>query len=254
MLAQMQIYWEDAKTNCMKIEQQLRQQSKAVDIVVLPEMFNSGFQVQGDKVAETMNGYTVNWMKENAQRMNSVICGSLAIKEQQQCYNRLVWIEPSGAVSYYDKRHLFAMAGENERYSAGKERVVVNYKGWKILLQVCYDLRFPVFTAQQPEEWYDLILFVANWPKERQFAWNTLLPARAIENQSYVIGLNRIGKDGRGLEYGGNSQILDGMGEKIVDLRDLESFEPGSLDLYSLQQMRKNLPFLRDTDRFECKL
>jgi len=246
-LLQMAIHWHDAKANCKQIESRLSDQPEA-DIIVLPEMFNSGFSMQPDKVAESMEGYTVSWMRELAHAKNSIVVGSVAIKEDEDCFNRMIWMEPNGKIQYYDKKHLFAMAGENERYKAGNKRVVVNYRGWNILLQVCYDLRFPGWCRQQSLD-YDLMILVANWPDARANAWNGLIPARAIENQSYVAAVNRVGEDARGLKYAGDSQIIDYLGNSLKNASSKEVILNFELDYSKLMESRLELPFQQDADK-----
>ena len=246
-LLQMAIHWHDAEANCKQIERRLSDQPEA-DIIVLPEMFNSGFSMQPDKVAETMDGYTISWMRKLASTKNSVVVGSVAIREQGDCFNRMIWMQPNGEVQSYDKKHLFAMAGENERYKAGNKRVVVKYKGWNILLQVCYDLRFPVWSRQQQLD-YDLMLLVANWPDARANAWNGLIPARAIENQAYVAAVNRVGEDAKGLKYAGDSQIIDYLGISLGNAKSEETVLNVKLDHNQLSKSRLDLPFQQDADR-----
>ncbi len=273
-LVQMSIHWHHAEANCSQIEQRLKQPTPKnnspsldsndnaskehretavnADIIILPEMFNSGFSMQPDKVAETMDGYTVNWMHSMAKKFNAVIVGSVAIKEQGDCFNRMLWVTPDGSVVHYDKKHLFAMAGENKRYRAGDKRVVVNYQGWNILLQVCYDLRFPVWCRQQSLD-YDLMILVANWPNARANAWNGLIPARAIENQAYVAAVNRVGEDARGLVYAGDSQLIDYLGKQLLHADDEEVVLTWELDYNELQRSRIQLPFHKDADRIKIE-
>jgi predicted amidohydrolase len=246
-LLQMAIHWHDAEANCKQIEMRLSDQPDA-DIIVLPEMFNSGFSMQPDKVAESMEGYTVKWMHQLAKAKNSVIVGSVAIREEEHCFNRMIWMEPSGAVQFYDKKHLFAMAGEDDRYTAGNKRVVVKYRGWNILLQVCYDLRFPGWCRQQSLD-YDLMILVANWPDARANAWNGLIPARAIENQAYVAAVNRVGDDARGLNYAGDTQLIDYLGKTLANANAEESVLNFKLDFSLLCKSRMELPFQHDADR-----
>jgi len=251
-LIQMQIHWQDAKANCLQLEKKLLEQQDGSDIILLPEMFNSGFSMRPDKVAEAMDGETMAWMATMAAKLDAVLVGSLAIRQDKGCYNRMIWMPSDGNFIIYDKRHLFAMAGENQRYLAGTERVIVCYRGWRILLQVCYDLRFPVWCRQQGEE-YDLMLMVANWPDTRADAWNKLLPARAIENQAFVAAVNRVGEDARELLYAGSSQIIDGMGKTLINLGDKEDVVSCSVSLNELRTLRKALPFLQDRDFFLIK-
>ncbi len=250
LLVQMKIYWHDAKANCEQIETRLADKIKPGMIVILPEMFNSGFSMQPDKVAETMQGETLNWMQNMAQQHQCVITGSLAIKEQGICYNRMIWMPPEGELIHYDKKHLFRLAGEHERYAEGEQRVIVNYRGWRILLQICYDLRFPVWCRQQQID-YDAMILVANWPDTRAQAWNALIRARAIENQCYVAAVNRVGADARDLVYAGDSQVVNYLGDFICHLQDQEKVEQVSVDYGKLNKSRNELPFYEDADQFE---
>lgn len=247
-LIQMAIHWHDARANCEQIAQRLQNQLKA-DIVVLPEMFNSGFSMQPDKVAETMDGYTVNWMREMATKLDSVMVGSVAIREANNCYNRMIWMPAEGEPVIYDKKHLFTLAGEDKSYAAGEKRVVVNFNGWRILLQVCYDLRFPVWCRQQSMD-YDLMLLVANWPDARANAWNGLIPARAIENQCYVAAVNRVGEDARQLKYAGDSQLMDYLGSEMKHAGNEETILTVELSHAELLKSRIELPFHKDADPF----
>lgn len=218
------------------------------DLLVLPEMFTSGFTMHPEHVAETMNGETMNWLKLNAEQKNCVLTGSLVIEEKGKYYNRMVFVFPNGNVEHYNKRHLFTLAGEDKVYQKGKEKVIVSYKDWKICLQVCYDLRFPAFARNQEE--YDLLLYVANWPKPRINAWNTLLKARSIENMCYTIGVNRIGEDSNGLEYVGSSQIVDYLGNELLNCESNQALFLIEIDKEEMLKTRKKLNFLNDKDVF----
>jgi len=206
--------------------------------------------MQPDKVAESMQGETLSWMKKMARQHQCVMVGSLAIKEGGDCYNRLVWMPSEGEIIYYDKKHLFRLAGEHERYVEGDQRVIVDYRGWRILLQVCYDLRFPVWCRQQQMD-YDTMILVANWPDTRAQAWNVLIRARSIENQCYVAAVNRVGADARDLVYAGDSQVVDFLGDVLCHLGDEERIKRVSLDYSELQKSRNQLPFFQDADKFE---
>ena len=231
------------------------------DLVVLPETFTSGFSNEAVGEAETMDGPTVAWMQEQAVRLDAAVTGSVQVRGEggdggSGVFNRMVFVAPDGALTHYDKRHLFSFARENERYAAGRERVVVEYKGWNILLQVCYDLRFPVFSrngfdgsrAGLPD--YDLALYVANWPSARAHAWKTLLRARAIENLCYVAGVNRVGTDGNGLDYAGDSAVIDFLGHPLTEATDEEVVSTMLLQAAPLIEHRARFPALRDGDRF----
>ena len=246
LLIQGPIIWENPIANRSYFGKIIND-SAQVDLIVLPEMFTTGFTMNPHN-AETMAGDTVIWLKELAKSKNAAITGSIIITEKGKFYNRLLFVFPTGDVVYYDKRHLFALAGEDKIYQAGSQRLIVNYKGWKICPLICYDLRFPVFSRNTDE--YDLLIFVANWPEIRINAWDALLKARAIENMSYVIGLNRIGSDDNKHNYNGHSQVLDCMGNYIVAPSQNECAFVALLDKLDLQQRRNKLGFLNDRDSF----
>jgi omega-amidase len=251
-LIQSNLHWEDASQNRKNFESKINQIDSEVNLIVLPEMFSTGFTMNPSAVAETMEGETIVWMKRMAQAKNSAITGSLVITENNKYYNRMVFVFPSGEIKYYDKRHLFSLAGEDKFYTAGTEKVIIDYLDWKICLQVCYDLRFPVFVRNV--ENYDLLLYVANWPKVRTNAWDALLKARAIENLSYVIGVNRIGLDHHDYEHIGHSQVVDFLGNYILEPQETEGFFVADLDKNEMLETRKKLDFLSDKDSFEIKI
>ena len=240
------ITWKNKTENFNKIEESLN--DVTADIFLLPEMFSTGFYMKPEEIADR-NEETLNWMKKFAKEKNTAVCGSASIYEDEHYLNRFYFVEPDGNYSFYDKRHLFSYSGEDKTYRSGQERVIVNYKGWRILLQVCYDLRFPVFSRNNGD--YDVILYVANWPNTRIDAWQTLLKARAIENQAYVFGLNRIGIDGNNLEYPESSYCFfaDGTEVSITE----KNIVSASLDLEKLEEFRTQFPFLSDRDEFELK-
>jgi predicted amidohydrolase len=211
-------------------------------------MFTTAFSMAPEPLAETMDGETVSWMKSVAKAKNAAITGSIIITENGNYYNRLLFVFPSGEIKSYDKRHLFTLSGENKTYTPGKERLVVDYKGWKICLLICYDLRFPVFSRNTED--YELLIYVANWPKPRINAWDILLKARAIENMSYVIGVNRIGNDENGHEYIGHSQVIDGLGNPICEPSETEGIFMAELNKQELIELRKKFSFLDDRDHF----
>lgn len=253
------LHWEDKKANLAMFAQKIRAIENYTEIVVLPEMFSTGFSMQPEKFAETMDGPTVSWMRDLAAERRVIITGSLIIRDGEQFFNRLIWMLPNGDFGIYDKRHLFGYAGENSHYSAGGRRLIASVKGWKINLQVCYDLRFPVWARQSqspllprnpdtPE--YDVLLYVANWPERRNHAWKTLLQARAIENQCYVIGVNRVGNDGNNIYHSGDSMIVDPLGTVLVSSAHEEDALSGVLDMDHLNEIRGRFPFLRDADSF----
>ena len=228
------------------------------DLVVMPETFTSGFSNKAIHNAETMNGPTVAWLREQARKLDAAITGSVQLRVGEGVFNRLLFVTPDGEVRHYDKRHLFRYADEHKRYAAGRERLIVELKGWKICPLVCYDLRFPVFTrnrhaARQGFE-YDLVLFVANWPSARAHAWRTLLRARAIENLAYCIGVNRVGVDGNQLPYSGDSAVLDYLGQAMADLGAQEQTVTVALDHAALQVFREKFPAWMDADAFELRL
>lgn len=248
LLVQTQLFWADAEANRMQLEAIAREQGSECDLIVFPETFTSGFLGDVEAEPETMGGPTVAWMKALAAELACVICGSAAIATEAGNTNRFLWVQPDGEVQFYDKRHLFSYGGEDKRYLAGDERRVFQYRGWRICPQVCYDLRFPVWCRSRDD--YDLLLFVANWPEPRTSAWTVLLRARAIENQCYVIGVNRSGKDPRGFEYSGGSVVHDPLGKTLLDLGVEESNGCVTIDLSEVGRIRKRLPFQQDADRF----
>lgn len=227
----------------------LIEQSERCDLYVLPEMFTTGFTMRPAEVAEAMSGDTVTWMQALAAETGAALCGSVVIAEGEQFYNRFLFVTADGVQAQYDKRHLFTLAGEDRPYTAGQSRVVFDYRGWRICPQVCYDLRFPVFSRNRGD--YDVLIYVANWPQPRQHAWDTLLQARAIENQAYCIGVNRIGQDDNGLKYQGGSAAIDYLGQPIYHAGDLPGVGRCELSLQELQQHRRQLAFLEDSDPFE---
>jgi predicted amidohydrolase len=212
-------------------------------------MFTTGFSMAPEKLAEPMDGPSVNWMQEWAQKNKCIITGSLIIEENGKYYNRLLWVQPNGVIYHYDKRHLFGFASEDEHYTAGEKRMIVSVNGWKINLMVCYDLRFPVWARNKDEE-YDILLYVANWPERRSLAWKTLLQARAIENQSYVIGVNRVGTDPKGNSYSGDSSIFGPLGETIWQNTGEEITVKKRLDKEVVTAARTSFPFAKDADKF----
>lgn len=250
-LVQTTIEWEAVKPNLDSLEKKLAT-IKGADLIVLPEMFSTGFTMNAEKFSEPMYGPTMLWMHRQADIHDCVITGSLIVAEDGRCYNRLVWMKPDGTSLHYDKRHLFRMAEENSYFEAGQNRIQVFLKGWKICPLICYDLRFPVWSRNYMLE-YDFLLFVANWPERRELHWRTLLPARAIENQAYVAGLNRVGQDGNGLKYNGNSMVVSPRGEHLGVALNGEEILQIELDYLALQQYRKEFPAYKDADDFEIK-
>lgn len=220
-----------------------------VDLIVLPEMFSSGFTMNPKAVAETMNGETIAWLQHLAKAKDCAITGSLVIEENGKYYNRLVFVYPNGELKTYDKRHLFNLAGEDKVYTAGREKLIIEYKGFRICPLICYDLRFPVF-ARNVED-YDVLIYVANWPKPRINAWDILLKARAVENMSYAIGVNRIGMDENELEYVGHSQAVDFLGNYLLEAQETDGVFIVELDKEKLLETRSKLAFLKDKDSFK---
>lgn len=238
------IKWQDKTANFLKIESILKHET--ADLFLLPEMFSTGFCMDAEEIADK-NNETLNWLKKLANEKKAAICGSVSIQENEQYFNRMYFVKPDGEFEFYDKRHLFSYSGEDKVYTKGEIRKIVNFKGFRILLQVCYDLRFPVFARNRND--FDLILYVANWPESRISAWETLLKARAIENQSFVFGLNRIGTDEKNLAYPESSYCFDAEGKVISTLSS--EIVAAELDLNELQNFREKFPFLKDGDDFE---
>ena len=251
-LIQSDLVWEDPKQNRDNFAIKINAISEHVDLIILPEMYTTGFTMNASKVAEYMQGETVKWMQHIAAKCNSAITGSVVIEENNKYYNRLLFVSPNGSIEYYNKRHTFTLAGEDKIYSAGTKKLIIDYKGWKICPMVCYDLRFPVWSRNVEE--YDLLIYVANWPKPRIQAWNTLLKARAIENMSYCAGVNRIGKDKSDYEYSGNSAVYNVLGEEISNTKpNKQQTEIVVLDKEHVKINREKLQFLNDRDRFILK-
>ncbi|WP_418636287.1 amidohydrolase [Winogradskyella sp.] len=252
-IVQTALVWENPEENRRLLSHKIAAISADVDLVVLPEMFTSGFTMNPAEVAETMEGNTIVWLKKQAKVKQAVIMGSLVISENGKFYNRMVCVEPSGTITTYNKRHTFTLAGEHKVYTAGTEKVTFSYKGWKICPLVCYDLRFPVW-ARNVED-YDLIIYVANWPKIRIGAWDALLKARAIENMAYCIGVNRVGLDGNNFEYSGHSAAYDVLGNRLdTILENQDVVEMVSLDKAAIKKYREKLNFLNDRDNFTLEI
>lgn len=235
------------------LEQKIASIQEKAEVVVLPEMFSTGFSMKPKELAETMDGETLQWMKRVAAERKIILTGSVIIEEEGNYYNRLIWMLPNGQYGVYDKRHRFAYAEEDKHYTAGNKRLIASVKGWKINLLICYDLRFPVWARQQAqpgEMEYDLLIYVANWPERRAQAWKTLLQARAIENQSYVVGVNRVGDDGNDIHYSGESMVIDPLGEILYTKKDAEDIFTIELDKKHLDTVREKFPFWKDADDF----
>lgn len=274
-LIQSDLHWEDVDANLSMFAEKIASAPKETDIIILPEMFNTGFSMESEKLAETMDGKSVTWLKEQAQKSQAIIIASLIIKENNLLsggtkggfFNRLIWADPNGTVQHYDKRHLFRMAGEHEHFDAGQERLIVEYKGWRICPLICYDLRFPVwsrnvtlpvdachpeFIEGQTTNAFDLLIYIANWPAARKSPWSKLLEARAIENQCFVVGLNRVGQDGKHIEYSGNSAVIDPKGDIISSIPESANhLQTVSISLDELNDFREKFPVGMDADEFK---
>lgn len=253
-LIQTHLYWEDKEKNLSMLEKKLKDLKESTHVILLPEMFSTGFSMKPNDLGETMNGVGVNWMKRLAGTKKCIIAGSLIIEEDGNYFNRMIWMLPNGQYGFYDKRHLFAYAEEDKHYTAGSKRLIASVNGWKLNLLICYDLRFPVWARQQFKEdgsfEYDVLIYVANWPEKRNTAWKTLLRARAIENQCYVIGVNRVGTDGKDIYYSGDSMVIDPLGEILYHKEHEEDIATITLDKKHLEEVRQRFPFWRDSDDF----
>jgi omega-amidase len=256
-LLQTSLFWEDKIANLQMLEDRIRNIHERTEVIILPEMFSTGFSMSPAKLAEPMNGTTVGWMRDMAAAKRAILTGSLIIEDNGSYYNRLIWMLPTGELGYYDKRHLFGYAGEDQHYAQGHKRLIASANGWRINLQVCYDLRFPVWARQNQqsagEAEYDLLIYVANWPEKRNHAWKTLLTARAIENQTFVVGVNRVGEDGNGIYHSGDSMVIDAMGGILYHKAHDEETFTITLDKQKLTETRQKLPFLKDADGFSIE-
>lgn len=251
-LVQTTLHWEDRQKNLADLTNKISGIEEETDLVILPEMFTTGFTMKSSELFETMDGATVRWMKEMAERKKCAIAGSVIIKETGCYYNRFLFVGQDGNIETYDKRHLFRMAGEDKYFSKGNGRVIIDYGGWKICPMVCYDLRFPVWDRSRNDR--DLMIFVANWPETRKEAWSTLLRARAMENQVYVAGVNRVGKDGSYVSYSGNSAVFSPSGNLISNIRPgEESIQTVILSMTEMNDFREKFPAWLDADDFEIK-
>ncbi len=250
-LVQTSVAWESPTANRAHFDALLKDVTES-DIVVLPEMFSTGFSMASSSLAETMEGATVNWMQDAAGRGGFALCGSIIISEDEQYFNRFVWTTGQSAAVTYDKRHLFRMAGETRYYSPGQERVVIASSGIRVCPQICYDLRFPAWSRNL--EAFDLLVYVANWPASRSAQWRTLLQARAIENACYAVGVNRIGVDGNDVEYSGDSCVIDYQGKILLDMTDSDALASWDLDLPTMRQYREDFPVHLDADRFHFEM
>ena len=248
-IIQADLIWENATANKVKFDAFFNE-LKNVDVIVLPEMFTTGFSMTPKPFAEKMNGETVKWMQHNASELNAAIVGSIIIEEENKFYNRMLFVHPSGKIEMYDKRHAFTLAGEHKEYTTGENILIVDFKGWKICPLICYDLRFPVWSRNV--ENYDVLIYSANWPKPRINAWKTLLKARAIENMSYCIGVNRVGVDANDYQYNGNSIAIDFLGSELTEVaEDTEKIIYATFKKDALKNTRSKLSFLEDKDSFK---
>ena len=251
-LVQTDLVWHDPEANRRRLQERFAALGGQTDLIVLPEMFTTGFTMEAESVAENADGPSVLWMREQAAKLGAVITGSIATKDGEGYFNRLIWMRPDGTHDSYDKRHLFRMAHEQDYYSAGSRRVVVELKDWRILPLVCYDLRFPVWSRNRigRDAGYDALLYVANWPERRRHAWQTLIQARAIENLSYCIAVNRVGKDGTGINYAGDSAAIDYLGQSMTPPSEQEFVATVTLDKAALDGFRAKFPAHLDADDF----
>jgi len=255
-IIQADLHWEDIGANLAMFEEKIWQIGESTDVIVLPEMFTTGFTMQAPRLAEHMNMRTFKWMKQMADQTGALILGSFIANVHDRFYNRLLWMEPGGNYKTYDKRHLFRMADEHQVYTPGESLLIGHWKGWRICPLICYDLRFPVWARQRPgaettNPEYDVLVYVANWPARRSHAWKTLLCARAIENQCYVVGVNRVGQDGKEINYSGDSLVINPLGEVLYHMADEEDIFTITLEREKLEEVRTKFPFLKDGDDFQ---
>lgn len=250
-LVQTTLAWHDASANRERFNV-LLENARGADLVILPEMFTTGFSMDSETLAEPEEGATYAWLREQAARLDAVVCGSVIIRTADGSHrNRLLWARPDGDVQHYDKRHLFRMAGEHKHYTPGDQQVLLEWKGWRVRPLVCYDLRFPVWSRDAQDT--DLLLYTANWPAARRQHWNRLLPARAIENLCYVAAVNRVGEDGKGHAYSGDSQVLDFQGDSLLAAGDADGVFHIALSAAELAAYRERFPANLDADRFDIQ-
>jgi predicted amidohydrolase len=255
-LIQTNLFWENKKANLEMLQQKIESIKEKTEVVILPEMFSTGFSMKPELLAETMKGETMQWMQRIASKKKIILTGSIIIEQEGKYFNRLIWMLPTGDYGFYDKRHLFAYADENSHYAKGNKKLIASVKGWKIQLQICYDLRFPVWARQEPgnlDSQYDLLINIANWPEKRNRAWNVLLQARAIENQCFVAGVNRVGKDGNRIFYSGDSSLIDPMGKIIYQKNNSEDIFTYTLKKETITEYRNQFPFWKESDYFLIK-
>ncbi|MCK5209074.1 MAG: amidohydrolase [Cyclobacteriaceae bacterium] len=256
---QSDLYWQDIDANLAMFEEKIWEIKEPTDVIILPEMFNTGFSMNAKSLAEPMNFKTFRWMNQMARQKDAAVVGSYIVKESTKYYNRLYWVEPDGNFDFYDKRHLFRMSDEHLTYSEGKKRMVCNFRGWKIMPLVCYDLRFPVWSRNRyyrdlGELEYDLLIYVANWPAPRTEVWDTLLKARSMENQCFTIGVNRTGSDGMRIDYNGHSTVFDFKGQPLNEISNKPTIQTVELNLDELKSFRKKFPAYLDGDEFEVNV
>lgn len=248
-IIQTKLFWEDKQANLTMLENKIDSIIEPTDLIILPEMFTTGFTMRAQDLAENMEGPSILWMRKKSTEKNVDLIGSLIISDKEKYFNRLLWVKPNGKLYFYDKRHLFRMAGEDSVYTAGSKKLTVEIKGWKVRPFICYDLRFPVWTRNYENE-YHAAVFIANWPEKRSFHWNTLLAARAIENQAYVIGVNRVGKDGNGISHNGDSSVIDAVGNILFQQTKLECVQTIKLMQSFLEEYRQSFPAWKDSDPY----
>lgn len=257
-IIQSDLHWEDIDANLAMFEEKIWQIGESTDVIVLPEMFSTGFTMNAPKLAEMMNMRTFRWMKQMAGQTGALVMGSFIANVHDRFYNRLLWMEPEGTFKTYDKRHLFRMANEHHVYTPGESLLIGHWKGWRICPLVCYDLRFPVWSRNRwnpslKKASYDVMVYVANWPRVRVNAWEALLKARAIENLSYVVGVNRVGIDGNGIEYNGQSSIIGPKGDAVFTVEGMEAVRTTTISANSLQSYRDKFPAFLDADDFSIE-
>lgn len=255
-IIQTQLHWEDRASNLKMLEEKINAIQEKTEVIILPEMFSTGFSMKPEEVAEGMDGEAVAWMKRVAAEKKVILTGSVSTKENGNYYNRLIWMLPNGEMGQYDKRHLFAFANEHEHYTSGSKRLIASVKGWRINLLVCYDLRFPIWARHSKQPYdnaaleYDVLVYVANWPERRSHMWRTLLQARAIENQAFCIGVNRVGNDGNGIYHSGDSMVVNPLGEVLYHKAHDEDIFTITLQKEELETIREKMPFWKDADPF----
>lgn len=248
---QADLIWQNKAANLKKFDKILRGPLRGeTDVIVLPEMFTTGFSMSPETLAEPMSGATVALLKEKSRALDAAITGSFICAENGKFYNRLVWMQPDGQFWTYDKRHLFSLAAEQNHYTAGSKRLQIEWRGWRICPMICYDLRFPAWSRNQSPDFYDVLIYVANWPERRRHPWQALLTARAIENQAFVVGVNRVGADGNGVAHSGDTKIVDFAGENLFQRTHTEGVETTVLSKSDLMDFRKKFTFLNDQDDF----